>query len=149
MPDSPTTLRSDRFTIEAGTRLLIQVPQQAAAGLLQAILSRETLRWGDYDQVAYITRPGVQQFRSLPGGRNLATDQAVEVACVELQIFVPKQGQALGPLLCAIYHAHPYEEPVIQLIAAARSLHRRGQDEANPNRFWNQETADWVPEAHR
>ncbi|WP_297340318.1 hypothetical protein [Pseudophaeobacter sp.] len=149
MPEAFDTIHCDRFTIEQGTRVLVQVPQEAAGRVLQAVLSQEPLHWGDYDQVAFTTRAGVQQFRTLPQARNRATDQAVAVACVELQIFVPKQGQALEPLLCAIYHAHPYEEPVIQLIAAARSLHRRGQDEANPNRFWNQETADWVPEAHR
>lgn len=149
MSESLAPLRSDRFAIEQGTRLLIQVPQEGAAGLLQAILTEVPLHWGDYDQVAYTTRPGVQQFRSRPGGRNAATDRAVEVACVELQVFVPLQGQALEPLLRSIYHVHPYEEPVIQLIAATRCLHRRGQDEDNPNRFWNQKTADWVPEAHR
>ena len=149
MPETFDTIRSDRFTIEQGTRVLVQVPQESAARVLQAILLQEPLHWGDYDQVSYTTSAGEQQFRSRPGGRNQATDQAVAVTCVELQIFVPKQGQELAPLLCAIYQAHPYEEPVIQLIAAARSLHRRGQDEANPNRFWNQKAADWVPEAHR
>lgn len=143
------TIQSGRFSIEQGTRVLIQVPQEAAEQVLQEILAQEPLRWGDYDQVAYTTMPGVQQFRALPQARNRATDMAVEVYCVELQIFVPKQGRALEPLLRAIYHAHPYEEPVIQLVPAARSLHRRGQDEANPNRFWNQEPADWVPIAHR
>lgn len=71
------------------------------------------------------------------------------MACVELQIFVPKLGADLEPVIRAIYHAHPYEEPVIQLLPAARTRHRRGQDEDNPNRFWNQDAADWVPKAHR
>ncbi|OIQ36531.1 MAG: hypothetical protein BM558_13790 [Roseobacter sp. MedPE-SW] len=149
MLETYTTIHSSRFAIEQGTRVLIQVPQEAAGRVMQAILAEERLNWGDYDQVAYTTRPGVQQFRARPQARNRATDWAVEVACVELQIFVPKQGPLLEPLLRAIYHAHPYEEPVIQLVPAARSLHRRGQDEANPNRFWNQEPADWVPTAHR
>ncbi|MGR3621995.1 hypothetical protein [Pseudophaeobacter sp.] len=149
MLESQSALTSPRFTVEVGTRVLLQVPQEAAKGVLQAILAVEPLTWGDYDQVAFTTQAGAQQFRSLPGGRNAATDRAVEVACVELQIFVPKQGQALEPLIRAIYHAHPYEEPVIQLLPGARTCHRRGQDEGNPNRFWNQETADWVPKAHR
>ena len=149
MPELQSKITSDCFTVEQGTRVLIQVPQEAADRVLQAILKVERLHWGDYDQVAFTTRAGVQQFRVSPEARNVATDQAVVVPCVELQVFVPKVGQALEPLLCAIYHAHPYEEPVIQLVAAARSCHRRGQDEANPNRFWNQSTADWVPEAHR
>ncbi|WP_122072148.1 hypothetical protein [Pseudophaeobacter sp. EL27] len=149
MPEPLCNIASSRFSIEQGTRVLVQVPQEAAGRLLQAILAQEPLHWGDYDQVAYTSSAGVQQFRTLPQARNRATEQAVAVACVELQVFVPKRGQDLEPLLCAIYHAHPYEEPVIQLIPAARSLHRRGQDESNPNRFWNQEAADWVPEIHR
>lgn len=142
-------LASQRFDVEAGTRILVQVPEQAAGQVLAAILAVEPLSWGDYDQVAFTTRAGVQQFRSLPGGRNAATEDVLEVACVELQVFVPKQGQQLEPVLRAIYHVHPYEEPVIQLLSGARTRHRRGQDESNPNRFWNQDGADWVPEAHR
>ena len=60
------TIQSGRFSIEQGTRVLIQVPQEAAEQVLQEILAQEPLHWGDYDQVAYTTRPGVQQFRALP-----------------------------------------------------------------------------------
>ena len=149
MPELQPDIASDRFSLEQGTRLLVQVPEEAAGRVLQAMLQVEPLFWGDYDQVAFTTSTGVQQFRVRSQARNAVTDQAVEVPCVELQVFVPKVGQALEPLLCAIYHAHTYEEPVIQLVAAARSCHRRGQDEANPNRFWNQSPADWVPLSHR
>ncbi|EBA17327.1 hypothetical protein RSK20926_06312 [Roseobacter sp. SK209-2-6] len=140
---------SARFSIETGTRVLVQVPKEAMQRVMSAILEAEPLTWGDYDQVAFTTSEGVQQFRSTGGGINAATDHVVEVPCAELQFFVPKSGQALEPLLRGIYHAHPYEEPVIQLVPSFRSLHIRGQDEGNPNRFWNRETADWVPEAHR
>ena len=142
-------IHSERFIIEPGTRILVQVPQEAAQPLKEAMLATEPLSWGDYDQVCFTTSVGVQQFRSTGGGINAATDHAVEVPCVELQVFVPKQGQALEPLLRAIYHAHPYEEPVIQLIPALRGRHIKGLDEDNPNRFWNRETPDWVPSAHR
>lgn len=149
MPEPLVNLTSQRFDVEAGTRILVQVPEQAAGQVLAAILAVEPLTWGDYDQVAFTTRAGVQQFRSLPGGRNAATEDVLEVACVELRVFVPKQGQQLEPVIRAIYHAHPYEEPVIQLLPGVRTCHRRGQDEGNPNRFWNQEAAEWVPEEHR
>ncbi|MEP2718798.1 hypothetical protein [Pseudophaeobacter sp.] len=149
MSDTLADLTSDRFTVESGSRVLVQVPQPAASQVLQAILAVEPLQWGDYDQVAFTTKAGTQQFRVLPQARNAATDQAVTVACVELQVFVPRRGQALEPVLRAIYDAHPYEEPVIQILAAQRSCHRRGADEANPNRFWNQPPANWVPEWHR
>lgn len=144
-----TPVISRRFSIESGTRVLVQVPQEAAGRVLAAMVAVEPLIWGDYDQVAFTTEAGVQQFRSRPGGRNQATEEAVEVPCVELQVFVAKQGQALEPLLRAIYHAHPYEEPVIQLLAAQRCCHLRGMDEDNPNRFWNRPAQGWIPAAHR
>lgn len=99
--------------------------------------------------MAYWTAPGVQQFRSCAGGHNRASDTAVEVPCVELQVFVGASGADLDPVLRAIYDSHPYEEPVIQMIPAIRSLHIRGVDEDNPNRFWNRPAADWVPDIHR
>jgi len=71
------------------------------------------------------------------------------VPCIELQVFTEATGQKLEPILRAIYHAHPYEEPVIQLLPAERTRHIRGMDEGNSNRFWNRETPDWVPEEHR
>jgi len=140
---------SDRFITETGTRLLVQVPQEAALRVLQAITAADPLTYGDYDQVAFTTSPGAQQFRSLSGGRNPETDAAVTVPCVELQVFTEATGQELEPILRAIYDAHPYEEPVIQLLPAERTRHIRGMDEGNSNRFWNRETPDWVPEEHR
>ena len=142
-------LASDRFNVETGTRILVQVPQEAADRVLQAILSRDPLPWGDYDQVAFTSHPGTQQFRSLPEGVNAATDQAMTVECVELQVFTCARGRDLEPILKAIYDVHPYEEPVIQLIDAIRPRHIRGVDQDNPNRFWNRETPGWVPAPHR
>lgn len=138
-----------RYTLDAGTRVLVQVPEMDVERLLAAIVAVVPLAWGDYDQVAFTTSAGVQQFRSVGTGRNRATAGPERVPCTEVQIFVPLKGEELDPVLRAIYDAHPYEEPVIQLVEAIRSLHIRGLDEDNPNRFWNRSAADWVPAAHR
>ena len=145
-------LVSQRFSIEQGTRILVQVPEVDADTVLQAILAIDPLVWGDYDRVSFTSASGVQQFRSLPGGVNAPMERETKVGCVELQIFTPARGADLERLLSAIYAAHPYEEPVIQLVEAARTRHVPGQDEGNPNRFWNRpdaEMPDWVPMAHR
>jgi len=66
--------------------------------------------------------------------------------------FVPEHGvriTVLARLIEAIYAAHPYEEPVIFVQPCLRTQHIRGQDENNPNRFWNAPTADWIPTEHR
>ncbi|MGR3617242.1 MAG: hypothetical protein ACU0BB_14515 [Paracoccaceae bacterium] len=142
-------LTSDRFHVEAGTRVFVQVPEADAQRVLDAILTHDPLGWGEYDQVSFTTAIGTQKFRVLPSSRNAATENMVSVPCVELQFFTTAQEQALEPILCAIYDAHPYEEPVVQMIAAHRTRHISGLDEENPNRFWNRENADWVPEQHR
>jgi len=49
----------------------------------------------------------------------------------------------------SIYSTHPYEEPVVFVESCVRTLHIRGVDENNPNRFWNNEPEDWVPDEHR
>jgi hypothetical protein len=146
----PLTLDpNDRFETESGLRLFVQVPQARVQALLQAITDCAPLGWGDYDQVSFATCNGVQRFRSLGSGRNAATKAAVDVPCCELSFFLPDGEAQLETVLRAIYAAHPYEEPVIFVSPVMRTLHIRGQDEDNPNRFWNRESEDWVPEPHR
>jgi len=142
-------MTSARFTVERGTRILVQVPPEASDRVWAAILKEDPLSYGDYDQVGFTAPAGVQHFRALGSGRNAATIDIVTVDCVELQMFTVKTGQELEPLLGAIYHSHPYEEPVIQLLPGARTRHIRGQDEDNPNRFWNRENVDWIPAEHQ
>lgn len=142
-------LETSRFTAEDGLRITVQVPDDRARVLMQAILAVEPLKYGDYDRVAFRTAPGMQQFRSLGSGRNTATEAEVEVPCVELSVFVPDDGARVERILRAIYDAHPYEEPVIFVAPCLRTLHIRGTDEDNPNRFWNRPAEDWVPAAHR
>ncbi len=140
---------SDRFRLQAGHRVSVQVPEEDATRVLEAVLAQDPLCYGDYDQVAFVFSPGTQQFRSLPGGRNAATEVAVFVSCVELSFFTDSDAPVVERILKAIYRVHPYEEPVIQIAAAMRTLHRPGTDEDNPNRFWNRPDADWVPQIHR
>ncbi|WP_171179044.1 hypothetical protein [Ruegeria sp. HKCCD8929] len=141
-------LTSDRFRTETGYRILVQVPEPDCDAVLQAILSYDPLPYGDYDRVAFATS-GTQQFRSLPGGANAAAETVVKVPCLELSVFTRADPEKLEQILRATYDAHPYEEPVIQIVPAFRTCHIRGVDEDNPNRFWNRKTADWVPGAHR
>lgn len=142
------TLESKRFKAETGHQLTVEVPEERADAVLQAIIAQVPLVWGDYDQVAFRTAPGRQQFHSLGTGRNAETDGVVEVPCQRVSCFLP-EGTDCAAVLEAVYDVHSYEEPVIVLTPAQRSLHIRGVDEDNPNRFWNRPAADWVPSAHR
>ena len=80
-------LTTGRFTPEHGFRIVVQVPNPSAKVVSEAVLKQTNLKYGDYDSVAFKTTAGVQQFRSLGTGRNIATDAIVEVPCVELLFF--------------------------------------------------------------
>lgn len=138
-----------RFVTEDGVRITVQVPKARAQAVVDAVLSCDPLRYGDYDSVTFQGAPGIQTFRSLGSGRNAASDGVVKVACVEVSFFLGDDAAALTQVLTAIYAAHPYEEPVIFVQPCLRSLHVRGMDEDNPNRFWNRPADDWVPEPFR
>jgi len=137
--------QSDRFTAQQGYRITVEVPPGEDPAILDAIRAADPLSWGDYDAVSFQTAPGQQNFRALGTGRNPATEDVVAVPCLALTFFTIAPVRVIE----AIYAVHPYEEPVIYAAAVIRTQHIRGLDEDNPNRFWNRETPDWVPDAHR
>ncbi len=106
-------LNNDRFIPEEGLRITIQVPDTHTQRIVDAVLTENTLKYGDYDSVTYQTMPGTQQFRSLGSGRNAATEKVVEVPCVELSFFLSGDEAKAVQVLKTIYASHPYEEPVI------------------------------------
>ena len=142
-----TTLQ--RHWIEAGHLIDLEVPEPEVEHVLTAVRRVIRLQHGDFEAVSFASCPGTQRFRVLPGARNAATDDVVTVPCVSLRFFVPGDDDALGAVMSALYDVHPYEEPVIYIQAVRRGRHIAGADEDNPNRFWNRETPDWVPEPHR
>lgn len=141
--------KTKRFVSEKGLRIFVQVPEENKQFIISNVLKETRLKYGDYDRVTFTTTPGTQQFRSLGTGRNKGTENTVEVACVELSFFVEADDQLVSRIIEMIYFAHPYEEPVIFIESCIRTLHIRGLDEDNPNRFWNSKPANWVPEEHR
>ena len=142
------TLESKRFATETGYTLTVEVPEERADAVVEAVLTVVPLKWGDYDRVAFRSVAGTQQFRSLGTGRNVATEGTMAVPCQRLTCFLPGSTDVTA-VLEAVFHAHPYEEPVMLVAPAIRTLHVRGLDEDNPNRFWNRPVDGWVPEAHR
>ncbi len=142
-------LSNVRFTTQPGYVVTTQTPEVCVKVIMDAVVACHDLKYGDYDQVAFRTSPGVQQFRSLPGGRNAPTEEAVTIPCVELSFFVPNDQAVLTAVLKAIYDTHPYEEPVIFVKESLRTLHIAGLDEDNPNRYWNWEDDPWTPEQNR
>lgn len=134
---------SDRFTQESGFHITVQVPDTHVKIVLDGILEAAPLTQGDYDNVAFKTASGIQQFRSLGTGRNPQSPGVVDVPCLELSFFLPEDTALVASVLEAIYHTHPYEEPVIRVQDALRTRHIPGRDEDNPNRIWMSPEADW------
>ena len=143
------TLETDRFAPEEGLRIIVQVPDTRAQKIVDAVLATASLQYGDYDRVTFRTAAGTQQFRSLGSGRNAATEEVVEVPCVELSFFLSNDDAKAVQVIEAVYSAHPYEEPVLFVEPCLRTRHIRGIDEDNPNRFWNSQAEEWVPKEHR
>lgn len=140
---------TDRFGVEAGHRVIVQVPHTHVEELPAAIARADPLKYGACDHVSFTTAPGTQRFRSTGGGRNAASDGVVRVPCTELSVFLPASNATLEAVLRALYATHPYEEPVILVQRCTRARHRPGMDENNPNRFWNRPPEDWLPPEHR
>ena len=90
----------------------------------------------------------MQWCRALPGARNRATGDVEEVPCVEVSFALPKPADVSAGLT-ALYEEHAYEEPVIVVTPAVRTLHLRGMGRDAPVRFRNRPTEDWVPQAQR
>lgn len=137
--------KSNRFNSERVLRVSVIVPDENSGTVMDGVLTEADLKYGDYDSVVFKSSEGLQSFRSLGTGRNKATEYSVDVPCVELTFVVDDDEKIVTRVLEAIFASHPYEEPVIHVLPCVRTLHIRGLDEDNPNRFWNAPAASWVP----
>lgn len=140
---------SDRFTLVARLRVAVQVPAAHARRILEAAAAAAPLDYGDYDQVAFTSTEGVQQFRVLPTARLAATGEAVRVPCVEVSFLIDDDPATVTAVMAALYQVHPYDEPVICLDPVITGRNRPGWNDSNPNKFWNRPAEDWVPVPHR
>lgn len=145
----PSLCAQTRYRVEDVLILRVQVPQTHAERILDAITQVCDLAYGDYTHVSFEEAAGTQRFAATGAGRNTATGRVVCVPCVQLTAQLPASGHVARDVVTAIYDAHPYEEPVIDLSPAFGTRHVRGMDEDNPNRFWNSDMPDWVPSEHR
>lgn len=137
-------LKSWRFETEQILRVSVMVPEENSQTIMDAVLDVTDLKYGDYDKVMYKSPAGIQSFRSLGTGRNKATGRVVTIPCVEVVFTIPANEDLAARVIEAVFDKHPYEEPVIHITPTTRTLHIRGLDEDNPNRFWNS-VVNWLP----
>ncbi|MCR4328344.1 MAG: hypothetical protein NUV53_02385 [Patescibacteria group bacterium] len=102
-------------------RVATFVSPEHASRLIEGVIKVSALRHGNYDSVAWSSAPGVEQFRPLEGStptsgeiRKLASFQSVKV-----EFSIPGDAKLLERVINeGIVPNHPWEEPVIIVIAA-------------------------------
>ena len=108
-------------------RISTFVPPEHADALLAGILNVAPLSYGNYDQVAWWSAPGVEQFRPRPGSSPTLGQQNVieKSGSIKLEFAIPHDEELLHRVLAdGIAAHHPWEEPVIYV---SESLSTRTQ----------------------
>lgn len=143
-------LKTRSLRVEAGYRLLVQVPEDHVGDLLEAVKAIDSLAYGHYDRVSFRSGVGVQSFRPCPGAHGGAFEEIFDVPCLELTFLISKDTDVLSEVLEALYQAHPYEEPVMVIEKVLSTRFRYDEDtKSNPRKYWNRQDLAWVPEAQR
>lgn len=129
-------------TIEHGYLFRVQIPTDDVSAVLDAIVEVSSLRYGNYEQVAFRSSTGSQQFKplegSMPGETGLIT-----ISCDEISFTVPKNDETVAAVIEAIFQSHPYEEPVILIQEVMSTRFKYGQSADNRRKWWNRPEVDW------
>ena len=138
--DSDATLigfQTETLRLEPVFIITVNVPTDDAEAVLRSVTKAVPLQYGDYDQVAYLSSAGYEQFRPLEGSRAGEQQELSAYATTQVTFCIPKDQVALAKALEGAQDAHPYEEPVIYVREGYASRSVRGAGADNPNRWWN------------
>jgi len=97
-------------------RITTFVPSDKLQALLTGVSEIVPLQYGHYDQVAWWSAEGVEQFRPLPGSNPSSgiTGQVSRVASLRVEFIVPRDPVLLEKVLTlGLIPNHPWEEPAI------------------------------------
>ncbi len=98
------------------------------AELLHSIEKVVPLTYGNYDRVAWVSSPGIEQCRVLPRANPASQDDLIVIAeeddlvqmkCVAIEFSIPRD-EALKRSVIedGIYSVHPWDEPVVEIYPA-------------------------------
>jgi hypothetical protein len=135
---SPIDIQDSTFRLIPAYVVSFNVPTESAAKVLRQITDTYPLPYGSYDQVAFRSATGIEQFRPLKGSKAGEQAKISEVPTTRITFSIPEQTGVLQKVVAAIRTAHPYEEPVIQIQPGWISQAKHEGEESNPNRWWNQ-----------
>jgi hypothetical protein len=117
-------------TIAHGNHVRVQIPTDDVSAVLDAVVELSSLRYGSYEQVAFTTNAGSQQFKPLEGSKPGDTD-LITISCNEISFTVPKNDETVAAVIEAIFQSHPYEEPVILIQEVMSTRFKYGKTEDN------------------
>jgi hypothetical protein len=99
-------------------RVTTFVPPEHLDDLLAGILKVVPLHFGLYDQVAWWSSPGIEQFKPRPGSKPTlgSADVLEKTSSVALIFTLPREQALLEKVLCdGLIPNHPWEEPVVYI----------------------------------
>lgn len=111
-------------------RIKLYCPPECAEPIIAAVLKVVSLRYGNYDCVAWTSSAGVEQFRPLSGAKPAVGDihQVTRGDSVKIEFSVPRDEQTLQQVVVqGIFPVHPWDEPVILI---SEELETRRNDPA-------------------
>jgi len=97
-------------------RITVFVPPEHLQALQEGICQVEPLGDGRYDRVMWLSAPGIEQFRPLPGATPAQghVGELMQLPTVRLEFAIPRDPQRLERVLREGVHAHhPWESPAI------------------------------------
>jgi hypothetical protein len=103
------------MSLETAYRVTTFVPPEHLERVLAAIVAETPLAYGRYDQVAWWSAVGTEQFRPLPGAApTVGQAGAVERGkTVRLEFVLGRDADSLQRVVDRLADAHPWEEPAV------------------------------------
>ena len=102
--------------LEKVFHITVYTPPEQAEIILQAIMKVAPLNYGKYQQVAWISAQGSEQFQPVSGSNPAMgkPGKTTRHPSVKIDFTIPRDPQLLDQVITeGIYPHHPWEEPVI------------------------------------
>ncbi len=104
--------------LEPVYRINVFVSPNHVEAIIQGVTEIVPLRYGNYDNVAWYSSEGIEQFRSLEGSNPTlgSENQITKKQSVKIEFSIPRDRNLLERVIkSGIFPFHPWEEPVILL----------------------------------
>ncbi len=131
------TLSTHSSRLEKEWLISLYAPEGDTGQILRAITQVARLKYGNYDDVAFVSSAGTQQFRPISGSHLGQKGDLYRMDTVEIRFSIPQNHELLDLVIEAISAVHCTDEPVVHIqdVLCSRSKHL--DDNRNPHRLWN------------